>query len=255
MPDALGAALAVPGLIWLAVAFLAGGLVRGFTGFGTALIVMPLATRALPASEAVVIVTLAGMLTWGAIVPRAFALADRAQVGLLAMGALLAAPLGVALLAVLDPVPLRWTVAIAASVTLAALVSGWRYGGRVGPLGLGGIGAASGALGGLTGLTGPPVVLFYLAGTGQAVQVRANTILFLAVLDIGILANLLLRDMVTGRALALAAMMALPYLAALLIGQRLFHPGNERFYRAAAYAIIAAAILSGLPLFDGQEGA
>ncbi|MEX5729328.1 putative membrane protein YfcA [Rhodovulum iodosum] len=250
MPEALGAALAAPGLAWLILVFLAGGLVRGFTGFGTALIVMPVAGRFLPPAEAIVLLTVSGMLTWLAIVPRAWAEADRREVGVLAAGAVMAAPLGVWLLSVLDPAPVRWVVAVAATVTLAALVSGWRYRGRVAWPGLGGVGASAGVLGGLTGLTGPPVVLFYLAGPGRAAQVRANTILFLAILDIGIVANLLARDMVTGRALGLGALLALPYVATILIGQRLFTPEREGFYRAAAYGIIGAAILSGLPLFD-----
>lgn len=250
MPEALGSALAVPGLVWLVLAILAGGLVRGFTGFGTALIVMPVAARAIPPAEAIVVLTFSGILTWVAIVPRAWGQADRAEVGVLAAGAILAAPLGVAALAVLDPIPVRWVVSVAATLTLLALVSGWRFRGRLAWPGLSGIGASAGALGGLTGLTGPPVVLFYLAGPGQAVQVRANTILFLALLDIGIVVNLLLQDLITARALALSVLLAVPYLATLLIGQRLFQPRNERFYRGIAYAIIAIAILSGLPLFD-----
>jgi len=250
MAEALGDALATPGFHWLVLVYLAAGLVRGFAGFGTALIIMPVASRLLPPAEAVAAMTLVDLVSWAAIVPRAWGHADRAEVGLLAAGAILAAPLGVALLAVLDPVPVRWVVAVAAGVTLLALVSGWRFHGRVRGAGLAGIGGAAGVLGGLTGLGGPPVILFYLAGPGKAVRIRANTILFLGLLDLGILANLALRDMISGRAPALALLLAGPYLLTLLVGQRLFTPSRERFFRLTAYAIIALAILSGLPLFD-----
>jgi len=250
MAEILGAAWATPGLLSLILAFLAAGLVRGFTGFGTALIVMPVATRVVPPAEAILVVMVAGMLSWGAIVPRAWREADRREVGLLTLGAVLAAPLGVALLSVLDPVPVRWVVSVAAAVTLVALISGWRYHGRVAWPGLAGIGGAAGVLGGVTGLTGPPVILFYLSGPGRAAEVRANTILFLALLDIGIFANLFLRDMVSARAVGLAAILAVPYVLTILIGQRLFRPELERFYRGAAYAIIGLAVVTGLPLFD-----
>ncbi|ARE38495.1 hypothetical protein RGUI_0354 [Rhodovulum sp. P5] len=250
MPEAFGAALAVPGLPFLIAVYLAAGLVRGFTGFGTALIVMPVATRALPPVEALVVLTLADIATWGTLGPRAVRQADLPEVGILSAAAVLAAPLGVALLAVLDPIPIRWGIAGVASVTLIALLSGWRYHGTVTRPGLAGIGAAAGGLGGLTGLAGPPVMLFYLAGTAGAARVRANTILFLMVLDIGVLGTLLLRDMISGRALALSLLVAVPYVLALLIGQRLFTPTRERFYRWLAYAIIALSILAGLPLFD-----
>ena len=45
MPDALAAALAQPGLGWLICATFVAGMVRGFTGFGTALIFMPVAAQ------------------------------------------------------------------------------------------------------------------------------------------------------------------------------------------------------------------
>lgn len=94
------------------------------------------------------------------------------------------------------------------------------------------------------------MVLFYLSGAGAASVIRANTNLFLALLDVGILLNLLVHDLVGLRTLALSALLALLYFAMLLIGQRLFVPSRERFRRGAAYAIIGIAILGGLPLFD-----
>ena len=35
-----------------------------------------------------------------------------------------------------------------------------------------------------------------------------------------------------------------------LVGKALFDPGLEKIYRVASYAVIAAAVLTGLPLFD-----
>jgi hypothetical protein len=144
---------------------------------------------------------------------------------------------------------LRWAVAAAASLTLAALVSGWRYTGRVGRAGLLGVGASAGVLGGATGLGGPPVILFYLAGPSGAERVRANTILFLCVLDIAITFTLFLRFAFGAADLALAALLVLPYTLAILVGLRLFDPARERTYRHVAYTLIALAIVAGLPLW------
>ena len=47
MPDLIGAALAVPGIWWLVGAIVAAGLVRGFSGFGSAMIIMPAASSVL----------------------------------------------------------------------------------------------------------------------------------------------------------------------------------------------------------------
>lgn len=250
MADVVGDVLVTPGLPWIALTFLVAGLVRGFTGFGTALIVMPVAAIFLPIPLAIAVVMFAGMFTWPLIVPRAIREADRREVLALAAAAIVTAPFGVWLLTWVEREALRWAVSLAAMVTLAALVTGWRYHGRVRGAGLAGIGGAAGVLGGTTGLTGPPVILFYLAGTRPAAVMRANTILFLALLDIGILANMGLRGMIAWTVLPLTALLALPYGAGITLGQGLFHPDKEKLYRRLAYAVIAAAIVTGLPLFD-----
>jgi uncharacterized protein len=250
MPDALAGLFETPGLIWLALTFSLAGLVRGFTGFGTALIFMPVGALFLPVPVAIAVLMLASMVTWPLIVPRALREADRPQVSVLALAALATAPLGVWLLSWADRDALRWAVSLAAALTLAALVTGWRYHGRIRWPGLAAIGGVAGVLGGTTGLTGPPVILFYLAGTLGAAAVRANTILFLAVLDIGIVANLWLRGLLSWEIVPLSLGLALPYGVGIAVGQGLFHPDRERAYRRLAYAVILAAILTGLPLFD-----
>lgn len=250
MSEALAGLWATPGLVWLALTYGVAGLVRGFSGFGTALIFMPIGTIFLTVPQAIVAVTLSGMATWPLMVPRAWREGDRGEVGILALGALVTAPLGVWLLTWLDPALLRWLVAAAAALTLTALISGWRYRRRVTTPGLGAVGAAAGLLGGTTGLTGPPVILFYLAGAKDVTKVRANTILFLAALDVGIIVNLMVRDLVRGPDMLLALALALPYGVGIVIGQRAFAPRHERAYRLLAYGIIAGAILTGLPLFD-----
>jgi uncharacterized membrane protein YfcA len=181
--------------------------------------------------------------------PRAWGQADRREVGVLALAALITVPLGLWLMGMLDPVTIRWIVATVAAITLGALIAGWRFSGVVSRPMLIAIGAVAGVIGGLTGLTGPVVILFYLAGQSLAQTVRANTILFLAVLDVVIVANLLLQGRVEWHIFLLALVLAVPYFITSLIGQALFDPRHERLYRWAAYAVIGLAVLSGLPLW------
>jgi len=241
---------ATPGLVWLAAVFIVAGVVRGFSGFGTALIVMPTGAIFLPVPTAIAAVTLTGVATWVLMVPRAWREGDKGEVGILALGALLTAPVGVWLLTWVDREVLRWAVSSAAALTLIALLSGWRYRGRVRKGGLAGVGAAAGVLGGTTGLTGPPVILFYLAGANGAARVRANTILFLAALDIGIIVNMLIQNLIGGRDVALAVVLAVPYAVGITVGQAAFRPERERIYRAVAYSVIGLAIVTGLPVFS-----
>ncbi|MGM0741016.1 MAG: TSUP family transporter [Pseudomonadota bacterium] len=248
MPEALIQLVATPGLIWLMLAIGAAGIVRGFTGFGTALIFVPIAGIFLPPAVIVAVMMLTGLASSGALIPRAWGQADRREVGLLAFAALLTVPLGLWLMARMDAHIVRWIVAVVAGLTLLALVTGWRFSGQVSRRGLVGIGGVAGVLGGLTGLTGPAVILFYLAGQAAVQSVRANTILFLGALDVVIVANLLLRGAVAWSTVILA--LAAPYFITTLIGQALFDPRHERTYRWVAYSVIALAVISGLPIWE-----
>ncbi|MGX0976586.1 putative membrane protein YfcA [Roseovarius sp. MBR-51] len=250
MPEALSAVGATPGLIWLMLAIGFAGIVRGFTGFGTALIFVPVAGMFLPPQIIVGVITLTGIASTSALLPRAWKHADRREVAVLACAALVTVPVGLWLMAQLDPVSIRWVVAVVGSVTLGALITGWRFSGHVSRPMLVAIGGVAGVIGGLTGLTGPVVILFYLAGQSVAQSVRANTILFLAALDVVIVVNLLLRGAVNGQIFLLALVLAVPYFITSLIGQSLFDPRHERLYRWVAYGVIGLAVLSGLPIWN-----
>lgn len=250
MPDAALAALALPGFWWLAATIAVAGIVRGFTGFGTALIFVPVAGLFLPAAQVVATITMLGFASTAALLPRAWRQGNRGEVGLLILAALPTVPLGLMVMTHLDSTTVRWIVAAVGTVTLGALVSGWRYAGAVRPPMLLAIGAGAGLLGGMTGLTGPVVILFYLAGQGVAQSVRANTILFLAALDVVIVGSLLFGGITIVQMVWLAGLLAVPYFVTTMIGQALFHPSREWLYRRAALAVIALAVITGLPIWE-----
>lgn len=249
MTDLVAQALATPGLVWLVATFAVAGLVRGFSGFGTALIFVPVAGIFLPPERVIAVMMLTDLAGAGALVPRAWPQGDRAEVGLLVLAAAVTVPAGLWLLTQIDAGAIRWIVAAIASGTLVALLTGWRFHGHPGRAGLLGIGAMAGIAGGLTGLTGPAVILFYLAGQNAAQKVRANTILFLAALDVVIVANLALSGGLDGPLFVLALLLAGPYVLTSRIGQALFDPSHERLYRGLAYVVIALAVLRGLPVW------
>jgi len=250
MPDILASALSAPGVGWLGLTIAVAGIVRGFSGFGTALIFVPVAGIFLEPEITIALITLTGVASSGALVPRAWGQADRGEVALLGLAAMATVPLGLWLLAQLDRETVRWIVTGVAATTLGALIVGWRFHGRLRRSGLAGIGALAGLIGGLTGLTGPAVILFYLAGQGAARAVRANTILFLAMLDVAVIGNLLLRGSVGFETVILAMLLSAPHFVTTLVGQALFDPRHERLYRAVAYGVIGLALVTGLPIWD-----
>lgn len=249
MPDLLGQVLATPGLIWLILTISVAGVVRGFTGFGTALIFVPVAGIFLEPVVVIGVMTVTGVFSNAAVLPRAWPLAHRREVGILALAAIVTVPIGLWLLGLVDREVIRWIVAAVAGVTLVSLIAGWRFVRQISPVGLLAIGALAGLVGGLTGLTGPIVIMFYLAGQAAVASVRANTILFLAILDVVLVLNLSLSGDMGWDVVLLACILGVPYFITSLMGQSLFDPAYERTYRYAAYAVIALALLSGLPIW------
>ncbi|WP_353532924.1 TSUP family transporter [Cognatishimia sp. WU-CL00825] len=250
MPDFLSTAWATPGLIWLVMTIAVAGIVRGFAGFGTALIFVPIANIFLSATDVVAVTMLTGLGSMAALLPRALKTAEIKDVSLMGAAAILTVPFGLWLLYMLDQVTIRWAATIIATVMLTALVFGWRYKGLIDATRMLGIGATAGVFGGMTGLTGPVVILFYLASGARAAIVRANTILFLAMLDVVIILNMLVSGLLTLRVLGIAIVLTVPYFLSSKVGQSMFSPDYEKIYRAVAYGVIALAVLTGLPIWS-----
>ncbi len=236
---------------WLAVAIAAGaGLVRGFSGFGSSLIYVPLVAAAYEPRVAAVTLLLIDTIGTAPFTMRAFAYCTWREVLPLLIAAAIAVPFGAMALTVLDPNTLRWLMAILVLGLLAILVSGWRYHGRPTlPVTIG-VGLFSGLGGGAVQIGGPPVVIYWLSTNNSAITVRANFLVYFIFLDLVMCFVYGVRGLISGPLLALGLLLAIPYFAGTAAGGRLFRGASDVVYRRVAYAIIAAAALISLPLFD-----
>lgn len=248
--SALAQALATEGLVWLALAVVFAGMVRGFTGFGSALVYLPIAAIFLPPTWVIASMISFSMFGPLPLLPRALRDADKPAVARLAVGAAIGIPLGVWLLTLLDPTMFRWLVSGIAVFTLLLLASGWRYGGAISAALAMGTGFLSGVLGGFVGLAGPPIILLYLSGTKAVSEIRAVILLFLFMTDIAVMLTFLYRDLITLEAFLIGVLLVPSYLIGGLLGQKLFNPAHERLFRGLAYAIILLAAITGSPVFE-----
>jgi uncharacterized membrane protein YfcA len=162
---------------------------------------------------------------------------------------MLGAPIGIVLLLSRHEGLLRWLVLAVTTLTLLALLMGWRRTTREGVRARLSIGFATGLVGGATGLNGPVMVLFQLSSADGAARSRANTIVFLTLSSLLMLPLLAVQGGVSAQALWIGMLMLPAYGIGTLIGQALFAPALESLYRRAAYGIIGAAIVAGLPVW------
>ncbi len=245
MPDLLTQALGQPGLGWLVLAAFMGGLVRGFAGFGTALIYLPVAAQVLSPIWAVTTLILMDVFGPMAIIPAAFRQSDKRDLGRLVIGMVLALPVGLVLLYAVEAGVFRVAVSVVSVTVLIAMVGGLRYHGVLPRWAGYGIGGMSGVLGGAVATPGPPVIMLYMASSKPAAAIRANITCFLFVYDVVMLCALILGG-VEPAPVVIGLGLALPILLGVVLGTWMFRPGLERVYRGLAYVIIAVSALSGL---------
>ncbi|WP_224813958.1 sulfite exporter TauE/SafE family protein [Hasllibacter sp. MH4015] len=249
MPEALDLALATPGLIWVCAASFLAGLVYGFAGFGSALIFMPLAAIFLPPPLAIAAFSLSALASLVTVIPRAWAAADKSQTLLMVGMSLLTMPLGIALLRFTPEVTIRTAVCVLTLVTLAALLAGWKVPLRGGTPLRAAVGALAGITGGSTGLNGPPVILFNLGSDQPVAVTRGNLACFLTFNSLLMMPMMWLQGLIDGPAVWLGILLLLPYAAGTFSGAQLFAPERAGIYKGAAYMLIGAAGVMGLPLW------
>ena len=251
MPDILAAAFATQGLVWLVAAVCVAGLVRGFAGFGSAMVIMPVASSVLSPVEAVIFLVateLVGPLpnaraAWRDGAPR--------DVGLLVIGAILALPLGVWALSKMDATLFGWVVSASVITLLGLTVAGWRLKGALTRRLTIFAGALGGFMTGFAGIPGPPAIMLYMASSLPAAVIRANFLLYLVALDLLLFVLLTLLGMMNWSIVVLGLLVGIPNLIANVVGARLFDPAAERVFRNVAYLVIAASAIVGLPLSKG----
>src|SRR3712207_6580646 len=114
--------------VWVALAAaLLAGLARGFSGFGAALIFVPIASAALGPKLAVPLLLVTDGVMTLPMIPSAARRCDWTDVLAMAAGAIVGVPLGAWILTQADPIGIRWGISALILLLLAVLVSGWRY--------------------------------------------------------------------------------------------------------------------------------
>ena len=237
-------------ILFLMVSALVAGLARGFSGFGGALIFMPLASSVIDPKLAAAVLFLIDAVMALPMIPDAYRRADRREVGVMLAGALIGVPLGTAVLAYADALTVRWSIVILVSLLLALLVSGWRYHGRPSLPMTTGVGALSGLFAGAAQVGGPPVVAYWLGGSITAAVVRANLVLYFGLGSVITGVNYSLAGLIAIPAMALALVVGPAFGLGLMTGSRLFGHADDRTFRHICYGLIGAAAIIGLPLLD-----
>lgn len=234
-------------LFWIMAGFAAmAGLMRGFAGFGSAMVLSPLLSLYYSPATAVLAIALMEVVVSIQLIPRALPDVQWRFIGVASAAALVGMPLGVWALLVVDASLLAKFVAAVVLVFVLILASGWRYRGPKRPPVTAGVGAAAGALLTSTSVGGPPMLIYMMAGQDDARAVRANIIMFFAIAEFVTPFALWLGGAFVAKYLVLGALLCPPYLIGAWAGGRLFRASTERVYRRVALVFLGAIAIYGL---------
>lgn len=246
----MGASLATlgfaPATLALAALFVFGSaLVRGLTGFGMAIILVPLLGMLMPPDRAVILGILLQLLIGPTGLPQILADAERRSALSIAAVAMLTTPLGLVVLFWTPSAIARLLIAlIAIGAFVAVMLPPSRSAVPPGGVAIGLTGVASGLLTGFAAMPGPPVIPFYLRQSLPPAAARASMMLvFFGTAIAGSLAAAFL-----GRAgwhdLALAMLFYGPMWLGNHLGSRAFGRISAPVWRSAVAVVLGIAALS-----------
>lgn len=222
------------------------GIMRGYSGFGTAVLLSPAYSVLWGPRIGIPVMLLMELVVSLQLVPRALAEANRRVILPIGGAAALATPLGAFILISADQDILRRCIGGSVLVFGLLLMSGWRYAGsRPLPLNIA-VGTVAGLLKGATGMSGPPVILYLLAGPEAVRQHRANLILFFGTISVISVIPPALGGLMSWAVLAKTLILLPVLMLCVPVGARLFRVIPEPWYRRAALIFLVSTGLIAL---------
>ena len=234
-------ALFGPDLCFASAVVFIGGLIRGFSGFGSALIHAPMLSWIWGPQIGVPVTALVEAGPVLLLARTALRESHRRTVWALGVPAMVLMPLGALILVAVHPDDMRRAIAVIVLLLAVILWTGWRY---RGPRGLGpeiGVGMVGGTLAGAAGVAGPPAILFMMASGDSPAQIRANLIGYFTLVLLGLTATFALNGLIDANIIWKTTAITLPFLAGTWIGMRLFPLANERVFRNIALALLTVS--------------
>ena len=227
---------------------LLGGMVHGLTGFGGALVTMPLLALLIGPVEALALSAPAWVLGSLQMLPRASREADWPAVWPILIPALLATPLGTLLLFVMEPDIVRRTIGLFVLAGAVMLATGWTYRGPRGRLPGIIAGSLCGGVTGFAGVGGPPVVVYVLAWPDSPAMQRANIVIIVGSVGVVTLLGIIVGGVYDGAVALTALILAVAYVAGTWSGSTGFRAASDVFFRRAALTVLFACGIAAIAL-------
>lgn len=233
-------------LVVLLVAVSIGGIVRGFTGFGSALIIIPALTLVFNPLHAVVMHSVMEVPVILSLAPTAIKHADRSVAQPMILALLITTPLGAIVLSSIDVNSLKLMIAIAVLGMVCLLAVQRQISAMIGPRGTIAAGGLGGLIQGAVGIGGPPIVTALMARGDQPDTSRGNVIAVMSSVIAVSLVSFGALGLITKEVLIIGALVSPVCLLATLAGMYAFGKFGAAHHRVVTLVVLALTALETL---------
>ncbi len=233
------------------IGVLFASILRGFTGFGFGLAAVPILSLALPPSEVVpLVVTLQVVIGIGGL-RAAWPACDWRSVRALVPGLVCGVPIGLMILTVLPPNPVRLVIGGVIIFSVWLIQRGARLPSHPSWIVSVSVGLVSGIISGLASMGGPPIVVYLLAVGHSATRMRATAIIYFMLAGIVSFVPMAATGLINRDVLIWMAASVPVLFAGSRIGTWAFFRSKPHHHRMAALVTLSilAMVLIGRALF------
>lgn len=244
MSDLLG--LSFTDFVILSGLAFAAGLVRGFAGFALSAVMMATAVLILPPVELIPVLWVLEAVASVMMVRGGMRDADRTIATGLVLGSAAGAPIGWALTTSIS-VAASSMIALLVVIVLALLqLFRVRFAFLATKPGLYGTGVMAGVITGLASVGGMIVALYTLSQEKPARVIRATLVVFLLFSSLFSAITMVAFGVFTGTSILRGLALALPIVAGVYLGQKLFRPSLEPYYKPFCLTLLVVLAMGAL---------
>jgi hypothetical protein len=241
--------LDISSLVVAVIAVLIAGFIRGYSGFGFAMVAVTSMSLVIPPARVVPLVLILEVMASISLVPQVWKDIDWYSLRWLLAGSLFATPFGAYLLANIPPEPMRMSISLLVLVAAILLLRGWAWKRMPGKPLILATGIACGILNGAAAIGGPPVILMYLSSPAGVTVSRASIIAYFLGIDTMSLVMASIHGLTTFQTLLLTVVCIIPLLLGIAVGSKMFIKVEKESFRQ--HVLILLIILSSVGLLRG----
>ena len=219
---------------------MAGGFVRGYTGFGSGLVMAPLLTLFWGPVEAVAMTVSLGAVASVQVVPRGARQCDWRTMAPMSVAAVLFVPVGTFTLVSLDPEIVKNIIAAIVLFVTTISLRGWTYRGPAGPIPAFLAGGVTALVNGIAAVGGPASVMYLMSLPNRAERHRANIIIITSVIGWLVLFCMVVAGAVSQETLVKIALLFLPNMCGVWAGSKMFALLPGRVFRVIILWMLVA---------------